>query len=183
MKKLSKKTKIVLLIVVLAAALALLGGAEAASKYMADNPEACGKCHLMQPYVQSYFGSEHLDNVHAGNKPATKCERCHKQNLLQKGGELISFLSGTKSVTGKGVATQPACLSCHDTASIIESVQEQPDFAAAPQNSYHLNSDNAKACRDMRAELVQCQDCHKSHDAPVDYCSTCHPRPYVTPGK
>lgn len=180
--KLSKKWKIILIIVPAAAGLVIAGGAAATSKYMGSDPAACGKCHVMRTYVQSYFSSTHLDNVHAGNKPAIKCEDCHRQTILQKSSELVSFLTGTDSVSGRNVVTNPACLGCHRITSINEGVQNKPGFAADPEGSYHLNADIAKACRDPRAELVQCQDCHKVHKAPENYCSTCHDRPYVTPG-
>ncbi len=183
MSRLSKRWKVALIVIPVVAVLAVVGGGVFASQYLADNPAACGKCHLMQPYVQSYFSSNFLDSVHGSGKPAARCEDCHRQTIFQQTGELISFIKGDNMVSGKDVNTQESCLSCHNVATIVNSVKNRPEFVANPKLSYHLNAENAKACRDPRAELVECQDCHKAHEAPVNYCSTCHVSSFSVPDK
>lgn len=181
--KLSKKWKIALIVLLLTAVLAIVGGGVAAREYLADNPAACGSCHAMQPYVQSYLSSNFLDSVHSTSKQGVKCDDCHRQSVLQQAGELISFVKGNYTVSAKDVDTQASCMSCHQVNLIVESVKEQPEFMANPKLSYHLNATNSKACRDPRAELVKCQDCHKSHQAGVNYCATCHASTFGTPVK
>jgi len=180
-RKMSTKLKIILAVVLIVAVLVIGGGTVLAGGFFADSPEACGKCHLMQPWVESYLQSDFLDNVHAAPIQVAKCENCHRQSLFQKANEVFSYARGQRTVSGKNVNTQAACSTCHQPARIVEAVQSRPEFISNPELSYHLNAENAKACRDPRAELVRCQDCHKSHQAGVNYCATCHMSPFGVP--
>ena len=180
-RKLSKRWKIALIVLPAVAVLGVVGGAVAAREYLADNPAACGNCHAMQPYVESYFNSNFMVSVHAASEPVVKCEDCHQQSILQQAGELISQIRGNYTVSAKNVNTQASCMSCHQADLIIETIKTRPEFVADPTLSYHLNATNSKACRDPRAELVKCQDCHKSHQSGVNYCGTCHTSKFGTP--
>jgi nitrate/TMAO reductase-like tetraheme cytochrome c subunit len=182
-RKLSKKWKIAIIVLLAVIVLIGVGGAVVAREYLADNPEACGTCHAMEANVQSYLNSNYLDSAHAASKPQVKCEGCHQQSVLQQAGELISTVRGNYTVSARDVNTQAACTSCHPVDVIIAAVKNRPEFVADPKTSYHLNAGNAKACRDPRAELVKCQDCHKSHDDGVNYCATCHTSKFGTPVK
>ena len=178
----SRKWQMVIIGIVVGVILIFGGGTVVANGYFADNPASCGKCHAMESNVQSYLTSNFMDNAHAAGKQSVKCEDCHQQSIMQKAGELISTVKGNYSVSAKDVNTSAACKSCHPNAQIVAAVQVRPDFVANPKLSYHLNSQNAKACRDPRAELVKCQDCHKSHEPGVNYCATCHTSAFGTPG-
>ncbi len=178
---LSKRWKIALIVIPVVVVLGIVVGAAAASAHFAGNPAACGDCHLMQPYVQSYFNSNYLDNVHSSGNTAVKCVDCHQQSVVQKAGELVAYIRGTSSVSLQDVNTQAACLSCHPIQQVIDAVKSNPEYADNPGLSYHLNAANAKACANPRAELVECQDCHKSHDAPVNYCANCHQSNFSVP--
>ena len=178
--KFSKKMKIAVIVVVAVIALLVFGGVALATTYFADNPAACGKCHVMQNWVDSYSGSQLLDNTHASSN-AAKCTDCHQQSVMQKASELLSFIKGGYTVSAKDVNTQSACLNCHQPDKITEAVSVLPEFVSDPKASYHINWENAKACRDPRAELVKCQDCHKTHESGVNYCATCHTSAFSVP--
>ena len=184
---LSKKRK--LLVIIIAAIVTLgVGGAIAAANtlnYLAENPSACGKCHIMQPYVNSYFESSFIDSVHGKAERDVKCKNCHYVTFMQKTKELISFVIGSYETPLKhNVQAQEFCTGCHPVTEITSAIRNRQDFVDNPLLSYHLTVEGGKSgCRDPRAELVRCQDCHRVHRVGVDYCASCHSSGFSVPSK
>lgn len=177
-----------MIIIVLAIVALLAGGAagvENTLKYFAGNPSACGKCHIMQPYVNSYYESSFIDSVHSKAERDVKCNNCHQVTLIQQTKELIAFVTGHYETPLKQhVQAQEFCTGCHPAKEITDSIRSRPEFAENPLLSYHLATEGGKkGCRDPRAELVQCQDCHKVHRTGVNYCATCHSSSFTAPNK
>ncbi len=85
-----------------------------------DGPGFCGRCHVMQPYVETYLASSHRD--------AATCGSCHVPHDVLRGGaykaytgtkDLLAVLTGRDehiriSNLGKDVV-QENCLRCHNT--------------------------------------------------------------------
>lgn len=181
---LSKKWRLVIIILPVIGVLGV-GGVTGTLGYLAENPSACGKCHLMQPYVNSYYESSFIDSVHTRAERDVKCNNCHYVTLVQKTKELIAFVTGNYETPLKhNVQTQKFCMGCHPVNEITDAIRNRPNFAENPLLSYHLTVEAGKAgCRDPRAELVQCQDCHRVHRAGVNYCATCHSWSFSAPSK
>ena len=184
---LSKKWRLAIIIVPAMVVLGVGGmaGAAGATGYSSENPSACGKCHLMQSYVSSYYESNFLDSVHARAERDVKCKNCHQMALLQQTQQLISFVPGSYETPLKqNVQAQKLCSGCHPAKEITAAVRNRPNFAENPLSSYHLTVEGGRiGCRDPRAELVRCQDCHQSHRAGVNYCATCHSSRFSAPDK
>lgn len=85
-----------------------------------DGPGFCGRCHVMQPYIDTYLASSHRD--------AATCGSCHVPHDVLRGGAYKSY-TGTKDLLavltgrdehirisnlGKDVV-QENCLRCHNT--------------------------------------------------------------------
>ena len=184
---LSRKRRLVIITVSAIVALGVGGAAGAAHTltYLAENPSACGRCHLMQPYVDSYYESNFIDSVHARAERDVKCKNCHQVTLLQQTKQLISFVTGSYETPLKqNVQAQKFCSGCHPAKEITAALRSRPNFADNHLLSYHLTVEAGKiGCRDPRAELVQCQDCHKVHRTGVNYCATCHSSSFTAPNK
>lgn len=85
-----------------------------------DGPGFCGRCHVMQPYIETYLASSHRE--------AATCGSCHVPYDFLRGGiyksytgtkDLLAVLTGRDehiriSELGKGVV-QENCLRCHNT--------------------------------------------------------------------
>ncbi len=173
---LSKKRRLIIIIIPTIVILGIAGGVPITLKYFADNPSACGNCHIMQPYVESYYDSNFIDSVHSKAELAVKCKDCHYVTLVQQTKELIAFVTGNYEIPLKqSVQVQNRCISCHTIKETIGVIRSKPEFIENPRLSYHLTVENGKVgCYDGRAALVECQDCHRAHEAGVNYCIQCH---------
>lgn len=85
-----------------------------------DGPDFCGRCHVMQPEIDTYLCSSHRD--------VATCDSCHVPDDFLRGGLYRSY-TGTKDLLavmtgrdenicisgmGKNVV-QENCLRCHGT--------------------------------------------------------------------
>lgn len=183
----SKKWRLVIIIIPAMVVLGVGGmaGAAGAAGYSSENPSACGKCHLMQSYVNSYYESNFIDSVHARAERGVKCKNCHSVTLVQQTKQIIAFITKSYETPLKqNVQAQKFCTGCHPAKEITAAVRNRPNFAENPLSSYHLTVEGGKiGCRDPRAELVRCQDCHQAHRAGVNYCATCHSSSFSAPDK
>ncbi len=184
---LSRKWRLWIIIGLVVAGLGWGGvaGATRALEHSTEDPSTCGKCHIMQPYVNSYYESNFIDSVHAKAERDVKCKNCHHVTLIQQTKELIAFVTGHYDTPlRQHVRAQEFCTGCHTAKEITDSIRSRPEFAENTLLSYHLATEGGKrGCRDPRAELVQCQDCHKVHRTGVNYCATCHSSGFTAPNK
>lgn len=126
------------------------------------NPNFCANCHIMQPNVESYLTSNHLDNVHA--EAGVQCKECHSDYGIPE--EVISginYITGNYSVNQEGNILKrdfddDLCTQCHGT---IEEVAVSTDFLFYNPHGGLMGD-------------FTCDTCHVSHGEQIDYCSECH---------
>lgn len=119
---------------------------------------ACNSCHNIRPYVESYFGSDHLDNLH--NQANVGCKECHKASFSEMAGELVTYISGDYQVPMRETElSNETCLSCHLS---YENVREKTsDLVPNPHDSPHDPN-------------LACTTCHNSHRESELLCDQCH---------
>lgn len=122
------------------------------------NPEFCGTCHIMDPYVESYLTSHTLDSVHAD--AGVQCKECHSDYDIP-----AEIKSGINFITGNYDKDFPrrkfedtVCTQCHIS---MDYVADQTDYLMRNPHRSHNPG-------------LPCRTCHISHGEQVDYCSTCH---------
>lgn len=122
------------------------------------NPNFCGTCHIMDPYVDSYLTSDNLDNVHA--KGNVQCKECHSAYDIP-----AEIESGIKFITGNYDKSMPQrkfdddmCIQCHISNDYIA---DQTDYLKRNPHRSHWPD-------------LKCRHCHISHGEQIDYCSQCH---------
>jgi len=125
------------------------------------NPNFCAMCHIMQPNVNSYLTSNHMDNIHM--QAGVECKECHDYNVIAETTSGINFLIGNYEVNKTGELVQrkysdSMCLKCHVS---YDHIAEQTALLARNPHNNHNGQ-------------LPCSSCHISHDAQVDYCSACH---------
>lgn len=122
------------------------------------NPKTCNLCHNIQPYVESYYQSENLDNVHADANVG--CKECHKASVFSVVDEGWKYITGNYNSPMREIEySKDQCLDCHRS---YESLKDQTkDLQPNPHDSPH--SANA-----------ECSTCHKSHRESTILCSQCH---------
>jgi hypothetical protein len=182
---LSKKWRLIIGIIPVIVILAIAIGVSITLNYFAENPSACGNCHIMQTYVNSYYDSNLMDSVHAKAEPEVKCKDCHQVTLVQQTKELIDFVTGNYETPLKqNVQIQNRCINCHTLNATVGAIRSKPEFTEDQKLSYHLTVENGKVgCYDGRAAIVGCQDCHGAHKAGVNYCIQCHYVKFGAPKK
>ncbi len=152
---------------------------------MADNPSACGKCHVMQPYVNSYYSSDFLDSLHSKTQRPVKCDDCHKESLIQQSKEVLAFVTGKyQTPITQRPDTQSACVACHPVSQIADPIRNDPKFVEDSKLSYHLTQEKGRVgCYDPRVSIMRCEDCHRAHEPAVNYCIECHYVEFQAPNK
>ena len=122
------------------------------------NPNFCSTCHIMEPYVDSYLTSNHLDNVHA--QANVQCKQCHSDYDIP-----AEIESGIKFITGNYDKDMPqrrfddhVCTQCHIS---MEFLAKTTDYLRRNPHASHWPD-------------LKCRSCHISHGEQIDYCSECH---------
>jgi cytochrome c nitrite reductase small subunit len=153
-------------IVVIAVLLAVvvLGGAGAAGLWRYhEQPEFCGTCHVMDPYLESWQSLSLGANAHARHDVA--CLDCHEPTVDQQMNELMVYIQGDYEVPLKGFKyPKEACLECHEHGSYEQLVEMtaglEAETGANPHGSHYGE--------------MECRLCHSMHQESEDYCSQCH---------
>ena len=121
------------------------------------NPDACRMCHIIRPYVESYYDSPHLDNVH--EQAGVGCKDCHHASPTDVAGEAIAYVFGTyHNPLREARVSRQVCLECHRSYESL--VERTSDLDPNPHLS-HLTE-------------LECYLCHKSHQESQLYCLQCH---------
>lgn len=180
----SKKWKLVIIIVPVAVAMIGVGGVYGSLAYFEANPSACGVCHFIQPYVDSYYESDFLDNAHAKAEDQVKCKDCHVTTLTQIALEGINFVLGNYELpleTRK--YSQEFCFACHGN---YEEIIELTKDLVEPVLIFDVNEGKLKTVEFNRHAShygeVECSVCHKIHREQEDYCARCHSALDLGPG-
>lgn len=126
-------------------------------------PQFCGLCHIMQPYLASWNGSEFLANAHA--QQGVACLDCHEATVQQQVAELVAYVTGDYETPLKERKfSKEFCLACH----------EHETYAQLAEMTAHLEEEVGANPHDSHYGELQCRLCHKVHRASEDYCANCH---------
>ena len=143
--------------------LVIAGGASGGYLLHLSNtsPEFCGTCHVMEKNVSSYMNSNHLDNVHF--QAGVQCKDCHDYPVSAEIASGVNFLVGNYSVGPDGELLKveyddQMCLDCHISD---EFMARATDFLFRNPHDNHNGE-------------LECRTCHMSHEAQIDFCSSCH---------
>jgi hypothetical protein len=150
-----------------------VGGVYGSLAYFAANPSACGACHFIEPYVESYYESDFLDNVHAEAEDEVKCKECHVVTLDQIVKEGRAFVTGDYELPLETTFfyEQESCLACHSLEDVQGATKDDWKGRSAvyfdPHDSPHLTGEKG---------YIECQWCHRAHDKSrgMTYCLGCH---------
>ena len=129
-----------------------------------EQPTFCNAiCHSpMDKYVESYSGGKGMDRVHA--EAGVVCLDCHEAKLGEQIHEAITWIKGDFRKNLDMLKYDSAgCLECHDKDAVKAATAElvaQGTITRDPHADIH--------------QVLACTDCHRSHRAQVDYCTTCH---------
>jgi len=135
-----------------------------------EQPQFCATCHIMEPYLESWNGSDLLANAHALEN--VTCLDCHEPTLQQQMDELVVYMQGdfTVPLEERQFETQ-FCFDCHEPnehTSYEEVIQLTEALELNPHDS-HLGE-------------MDCDICHKTHRPSEDYCAQCHGPVATGPG-
>jgi len=147
------------------AASALLVAASAGGGYLIHlsntSPQFCGTCHIMDRAVNSYLGSNDLDNLHL--QANVGCKECHDYPLSAEIRGGVNYIIGNYTVGPDGellpvVYEDDICLKCHISKDFVTATT---DFLAKNPHDSHNG-------------MLSCRTCHVTHGDQIDYCSRCH---------
>ncbi len=162
-RNLFKKGEVGFVALIILIFLVIAGGASGGYLLHLSNtsPEFCSTCHVMDRNVSSYMTSNHLDNVHF--QAGVQCKDCHDYPVSAEIASGVNFLVGNYSVGPDGELLKveyddQMCLDCHIS---VEFMARATDFLARNPHDNH-NDD------------LNCRTCHMSHEAQIDFCSSCH---------
>jgi len=163
------KKRIVVIVFLLG--VVVLGGVGAAGLWeYHEQPQFCATCHIMDPYLQSWQGSDYGAYAHA--VADVTCLECHVPTLQQQMDELVVYVQGDFTVPlEERDFGDEFCFDCHETTehtSHEEVIQLTADLDLNPHDS-HLGQ-------------MKCATCHKMHAPSEDYCAQCHGPVATGPG-
>jgi len=155
------KKRIVVIAVLLG--VVVLGGVGAVGFWQYhEQPEFCGTCHIMDPYLESWQSSDYGAAAHA--EQGVACLDCHEPTVQQQMDELVMYVQGDFAVPLEqrefGVEF---CFDCHEAnehTGYEEVIQRTEGLEINPHDS-HLGE-------------MECGTCHKMHQSSEDYCAQCH---------
>lgn len=122
-------------------------------------PQFCGWCHIMDPYVEPWVSSAALAEPHAAAD--VSCLECHQATIAQQAHELVTFVRGEyENPLAEREFDQQWCLQCHEHGSYDELVVLTQYLEPNPHESTH--------------GALDCNACHNVHRESLDYCAPCH---------
>ncbi len=167
-QSISRKWRLAIIIVAAGVILGVVG-VNVSLAYFAANPSACGMCHFIDPYVESYYESDFLDTAHAEAEDQVKCKQCHVVALPQIVKELMNYVIGNYELPlVQRAYQQEFCTSCHPVEDVFEATNRdnRPEFEQNP----HWNH-----LPDVKEGIVECQECHRAHRSGLNFCyEKCH---------
>jgi len=127
-----------------------------------EQPEFCATCHIMQPYLESWQGSDYGAAAHAAED--VTCLDCHEPTIQQQMDELVVYVQGeyTLPLEEREFPVE-FCFDCHEAnehTGYAEVIQLTADLELNPHGS-HLGE-------------LECEICHKMHRVSEDHCAECH---------
>jgi cytochrome c nitrite reductase small subunit len=158
------------------AGLALLGGVGAVGLWeYRKQPPFCAECHIIQPYLESWQGSDLEARDHAAEGVA--CLDCHEATLDDVRDDLTAYLQGGFSVPLEELKYPTEdCLGCHlenEHTSYEEVIQRTQDYVIDGRminpHAPHVGVEGVES-------EYECYNCHKMHreSTGLDFCYDCH---------
>ncbi len=138
-------------------------GISAAEKnpYQKD-PQSCGKCHIIKPYVESWESSQFL--AHAHSMASIACLDCHQITPKQEKDNVAKFRKKAfKTPLEEREYKNDQCFRCHGSYKDI--AERTKDFKGKGLSRNPHESHYGE---------IDCNMCHKAHRTSIDYCAQCH---------
>ena len=129
-----------------------------------EQPRFCGDlCHIMDPYLESWQGSDYGASAHAAE--GVTCLDCHEPTIREQVKELVAYVKGDFTVPLEELeVSDEFCYDCHllDEHENKEQVVERTaELERNPHNSPLIGE-------------IGCGTCHKMHKPSEDQCAVCH---------
>lgn len=146
------------LIIVVGAAIVVLMIAGVGLWEYHKQPQFCGICHIMKPYLESWHESDFGAHAHA--QAGITCLECHESNIGQQVQELTKYITGNyqNPLKERKLGTKEWCLRCHGSYEELAK----------------LTGDRTRNPHDSHYGKMECRICHRMHRESVDYCAQCH---------
>jgi cytochrome c nitrite reductase small subunit len=136
-----------------------------------ERPEFCATCHIMEPYLASWQESDYGAYAHATE--GVTCLECHVPTVQEQVSELVVYMQGDFTVPLEELeVSDEFCYDCHvanEHSSVEEVIQLTADRELNPHESHLIGE-------------IDCDTCHKMHQASEDYCAECHDPLATGPG-
>jgi hypothetical protein len=137
-------------------------------------PQFCSTfCHIMQPYVVSWNGSDL--SAHAHGQAGITCLDCHEPTIQEQVQEVVAYVKQDYATPlAEPKFSQEWCLRCHDHDSYADLAERTKDYTidGELQNPH----DPHAGVETVSHKPYDCSNCHKVHkESPgVDFCYECH---------
>ncbi len=136
-----------------------------------EQPQFCATCHIMDPYLESWQDSDYGAYAHAVDDVA--CLDCHEPTTEQQVHEVVVYMQGDFTVPlQEREFGNEFCFDCHlpnEHTTYEKVIQLTTGFELNPHSSHLVGQ-------------IDCNLCHKMHDASDDYCGYCHGAVATNPG-
>lgn len=145
-----------------------------------EEPRFCSTfCHMMEPYVVSWNGSDSM--AHAHGQEGVTCLHCHEPTIQEQIQELAIYVLGDYQLPLPERRFEMAwCLRCHEHDSYRSIADRTQDYAVSGilvnPHERTVDFDNLLDPHSTGRGEVECQECHKAHrESPgIEYCYGCH---------
>ena len=139
-----------------------------------EQPQFCALCHEMEPYLESWNGSDFLAYEHA--EEGVTCLDCHEPTLRQQVHEIVVHMQGDFKVPLKERKfPMDFCFDCHlphEHTSYEQVIERTEDYTVDDEK---VNPHDPHAGLEGM-KRYECRRCHKVHkESPgINYCYGCH---------
>ena len=167
------KKSVKLLVVAVPALIVTMLGGGALWEYH-ERPQFCAICHPMQPYLDSWTGSEDLVYTHA--EQGITCLDCHEPTIPQQVTEVAKFVTGQfETPLETRSFSEDFCLKCHEHGTLDEIIERTKDVTIL---NVSVNPHDPHPGVDASVvKHFECWTCHRMHEnsPKTEYCfNVCH---------
>lgn len=130
-----------------------------------EQPRFCSDlCHIMNPYLESWNGSDYGAGVHSAE--GVTCLDCHEPTIQEQMNELLVFVKGDYTVPLEELEiSDEFCYDCH-LLDEHENKEQVVERAAELERNPHESH--------LLGEEIGCSACHHMHKPSEDQCTKCH---------
>jgi hypothetical protein len=169
----ARRRRAVIAGVIAAVALILIPGGVIAGVRYHENPRFCALCHVMEPYLESWNGSDALAKAHADAEIA--CLDCHESTIEQQINELITYVRGDfKEPLRDRRLLKETCFECHEHDTYQALIERTADYMIDGEkrnpHSPHVGIER------LEGKQYECYYCHMMHEESpgITGCYGCH---------